>query len=695
VLVCQDSIILSPEQAAHGSNVVDLKCNMPINLNQIGTFTTGVFDEGAAEINAYDPATRRLFVINADATTIDVLDLTDPANPTTIGQIDATAFGAGANSVAVKNGLVAVAIENETVTDPGRVVFFSSAADPNNPTLLGNVEVGALPDMVTFTPDGTKLLVANEGEPDDGEDPEGSVSIIDVATFTAETASFEPFNDQQDTLEADGLRIFPDKDLAEDVEPEYIAANNTTAYVALQENNAIAVVDIASATVTDILPLGTKDHSVAGNGFDASDEDSAINIRTWPVVGMYMPDAIATFEARDGQTYIVTANEGDDRGDADDEDDSPLGDAVRLADLADVETFGRSGLSLDPSILEANPNIEDDDQLGRLTISSIDGDTDGDGDIDQIHAYGTRSFSIFDTNGNLVFDSGDEFERITAELFPDDFNSTNDENDSFDSRSDAKGPEPEGIVLGELSGRTYAFIGLERIGGVMVYDITDPANSTFVQYINPRNFSVDVTLGDGSTNPAVGDLGPEGLTFISAEDSPTGVPLLVVSNEISGSTSVFAIEDLPFPGQQLVGTGGPDELIGDTGDDSLNGRGGNDTLSGGFGDDVLTGGRGVDRLEGNEGSDTFVFKLNELRDPQPDVILDFEPGVDKVNLENVFRRQQLFSSPNPLRSIRVRREEAGTLLQIEVGALPGAPVGNLALLEGIAPNQLSPSDAIL
>jgi DNA-binding beta-propeller fold protein YncE len=681
--------------SSHGFNVVDSKRNMPITLNQIGTFTTGAFDEGAAEINAYDPVSRRLFVINSNATTIDVLDLTNPANPTQIGQIDATAFGAGANSVAVKNGLVAVAIENETVTDPGSVIFFNAAdANFNSPTLLGNVTVGALPDMVTFTPDGSKVLVANEGEPDDGVDPEGSVSIIDVATRTVQTASFAPFNAQQATLQANGLRIFPNKTLAQDVEPEYISATDTTAYVALQENNAIAVVDIASATVTSILPLGTKDHSLPGNGFDASDEDSAINIQPWPVVGLYMPDAIATFEARDGQTYIVTANEGDDRGDADDAADSPLGDAVRLGDLDDVETFGRSGLSLDPSILAQYPNIADDNQLGRLTISSIDGDTDGDGDIDQIYSYGTRSFSIFDTAGNLVFDSGDDFERITATLFPGDFNSTNDENDSFDSRSDAKGPEPEGIVLGELSGRTYAFVGLERIGGVMVYDITDPANSSFVQYINPRNFSVDVTLPDGSTNPVVGDLGPEGLTFIAAEDSPTGLPLLAVSNEISGSTSVFAITDLPFPGVQLNGTNGVDELLGDTGDDLLNGRRGNDVLSGDFGDDTLIGGRGRDVMTGAEGSDTFVFKLLDLRDVQPDVITDFEAGVDKLDLENVFRRERLFSSPNPLKSIRVQRVDEGTLLQVQVGALSGAPVGNLVLLENVAPKDLSRTDAI-
>lgn len=521
-----------------------------ITLTQIATFGPGVFDEGAQEINAFDPTTDRLFIINSQATTIDIYDLSDPSSPVFLGAIDASAFGDGANSVAVSNGLVAVAIEADPSTDPGSVVFFN-ANETNfaNPTVVANVTVGALPDMLTFTPDGSKVLVANEGEPGEGVDPEGSVSIIDVATFTATTADFTAFNAQQDALVADGLRIFPGKTLSEDVEPEYIAISpdGTTAFVTLQEANAVAVVDIESATVTEIQPLTLIDHSQPGNGIDASDRDDAINIQNWPVFGLSMPDAIAVYEAN-GQLYYVIANEGDDRGDADDQAGSPLGDAIRLKDLGDVETFGRDGLALDSSITDANPNIADDDQLGRLTISSIDGDTDGDGDIDQIYAYGSRSFSIYDRAGNLVFDSGDAFEQITAQAFPADFNATNDENGTFDNRSDNKGPEPEGVAIGEVNGKTYAFIGLERIGGIMVYDITDPANSSFVQYINPRDFSGDAGAG------TAGDLGPEGLTFISAEDSPTGEALLVVSNEISGTTSIFAIESvLSFPPSETEG----------------------------------------------------------------------------------------------------------------------------------------------
>jgi 2',3'-cyclic-nucleotide 2'-phosphodiesterase (5'-nucleotidase family) len=522
---------------------------MSIELTPIGTYETGIFDEGAAEINAYDPGSQRLFVINANAAQIDVLDLSDPSNPVLEGTIDATAVGAGANSVAVKNGLVAVAIESDPSTAPGQVVFFRANADLASLNLAAqtSIEVGSLPDAVTFTPDGTKLLVANEGEPDDGVDPEGSISIIDTTTFVVQTATFTAFNGQEDALRADGVRIFPGIDAATDFEPEFIAVSpdSTTAYAALQEANAIAVIDIATATVTEIQPLGVKDHSLLGNGFDASDDDGVIDIKPQPVVGLYMPDAIATFEAN-GQTYYVTANEGDDRGDADDAADSPLGDAVRLADLADVETFGRTGLALDASITDAFPNIADDTELGRLTISSIDGDTDGDGDIDVIHSYGARSFTIFDTDGNVVFDSGDDFEQITARLLTSEFNSDNDENGSFDSRSDAKGPEPEGVVIGEVDGKTYAFVGLERIGGIMTYDITDPENATFVNYINNRDFSGDAEAG------TAGDLGPEGLTFIAASDSPSGEPLLAVSNEVSGSTTIYSIDNVEPPAGNFV-----------------------------------------------------------------------------------------------------------------------------------------------
>jgi hypothetical protein len=394
--------------------------------------------------------------------------------------------------------------------------------------------------MLTFTPDGSKVVVANEGEPDhycdDGKgDPEGSVSIIDLSAGaeapTVATAGFEGFNDQIEELRTAGVRIFgPNATVAQDLEPEYVAvdADSTTAWVALQENNAFAIVDLDSATVTDLVPLGYKDHSMPGQGIDASNRDDAINIETWPVKGAYMPDGIDAYE-HGNKTYLVTANEGDAR------DYDCYSEEARIADI-----------ELDPTVFPNAAELQEDENLGRLNTSlaayrtglDLDGDEyeDVTAPATELFAYGARSFSIFDAGGELVFDSGDDFEQITAALIPEDFNSNNDENGSFDARSDDKGPEPEGIEVAHVYSKTYAFIGLERVGGIMVYDITNPRNPKFVEYVTTRDFGGDAEAG------TAGDLGPEGITFIAPADSPNGEALLVVGNEVSGTTTIFRID---------------------------------------------------------------------------------------------------------------------------------------------------------
>lgn len=887
----------------------------------------GGFAGSGAEISAYDPTSRQLFVISG-GTRLEVLDLSSPNQPRLAKTIDLVAFGGGANSVAISNGLVAVAVQANPATSPGKVVFLNSDGD-----VLGDVTVGALPDMLTFTPDGKKILVANEGEPSSyGQpasiDPEGSVSIIDVSTgvagATVTTAGFESFNGLKADLQARGVRIFgPGATVAQDLEPEYItvSADSKTAWVALQENNAIAVVDIATAKVTDILPLGLKDHSrglpslatyeftdlpplgitaggqeiklggfsglffegkaatgnlqfithtdrgpnaeptgsnrpfplpdfqpqlirfelnqhtgelliteqiglkredgtpltglpnlqagVAGtaftdevpvdvfgqplandklggdfegivvapdgtywlsdeyrpaiyqfdrhgnllnrfipqgvptatgefgtpvfpevyaqrrtnrgfealalegtklyafiqsaidnpdttndatsrnsrnlrilefdvvtqqvtgeylyildsisgsgnartdkigdavslgngkflvverddrstadankliyeidlkvatnvnnpasllnlpagktleqltvaelsaaniapvskrltvnaaaigytgvekleglalvdnntlaiindndfgvggsalvgdgtltepavpsaikfgiitfdqsNGLDASDRDGVnsagrINIQNQPVFGLYQPDAIARYIGLDGRTYLITANEGDAR------DYTGFAEEIRVGDSRYV---------LDPSVFPNAAELKRNDVLGRLTVTNATGDLDGDGDFDQIQVFGSRSFTIRDTAGNIVFDSGNQFERITAAAVPALFNSNGDAA-TFDTRSDNKGPEPEGLVVGRVGDRVYAFIGLERTGGVMVYDVTDETSPKFLEYVTTE-----------------GDISPEGLTFIAAEQSPNGKALLVVTNEASNTTAIF------------------------------------------------------------------------------------------------------------------------------------------------------------
>lgn len=489
-----------------------------LTLTPLGTYESGVFDEGAAEIGAFDPASARFFVTNADANTLDVLDLSDPAAPTLLLTIDLSPFGAGVNSVAVHDGLVAAAVEADPKQDPGQVVLFD--VDGN---LLATAPAGALPDMVTFTPDGSRLLVANEGEPDDDYlvDPVGSITIVDLSAglgaLTTATADFAAFDDQ--VLDP-SIRIFgPGASVSQDLEPEYIATDSAGrfAWVACQENNALAIVNIASATVEALVGLGTKDHARRGQGLDPSNDDGAIAIAEWPVRGFYMPDSIAVIEVAE-RPFVLTANEGDSR------DYDGYSEELRIKDLV-----------LDPGVFPAAAELQADENLGRLKTTSANGDTDGDGDVDVLYSYGARSLSIFSAFGQRVWDSGDTLEQVTAAALPDDFNSTNDENGSFDNRSDDKGPEPEGLTTGRIGDRLYAFLGLERVGGVAVFDVTQPWNAFFVSYTTTRDFAGDAEAG------TAGDLAPEGLVFIPAVDSPNGQDLLVVTHEVSGTTTVFAV----------------------------------------------------------------------------------------------------------------------------------------------------------
>lgn len=928
---------------------------------------------GTAEIGAHDPLTQRLFVTNATAATVSILNARNPANLSLAGTIDVSAYGSP-NSVAVSRGIVAIAIENPVKTEPGRIGFYKT-----NGELLTTIQAGALPDMLTFTPDGEYLLVANEGEPSGYgagfADPEGSVSIVRMPRTSAavrklqdsdvRTVNFKQFIGQEAALRAKGIRIYgPGANVAQDFEPEYIAVTEDSrkAYVTLQENNAVAVIDVAAAKVTQLLPLGYKDqnapahtlatyewsnsllpsigataagqqlklggfsglafegvtaegklkfitntdrgpngepnaaserpfllpnfnprlvrfeldpatgkftltqqiglknaagkpltglpntlitgtpntpyndevpidlfgrtlplddlggdfegmavdedgsfwlpdeyrpalyhfdstgrllerfipvgtHHAAGRavpapgtagalgiealpavlgqrrqnrgmeaialkngkvygfvqspirnpgstangvlnglrnvrvvefdpatratrqfiyiidnpvpvnatdtradkigdavsgpgagflvverdddavpasplevitkkiyafelgaatdistvdtlydvggvqksldqmtaaelaavgvkpiaktlhvdlaaagyagvqkieglallgdgrlavvndndfrvagividnqtgkftlaptyqpeavtlglisvpGLDASDRDSAINIKPWPVLGMYEPDAIAAFSER-GQQYFVTANEGDAR------DWPGFSEEVRI---------GANSVVLDPTVFPNAATLKQNANLGRLNITSTLGDVDGDGDYDTLYTLGGRSFSIWSGDGTQVFDSEADLERITAAADPLHFNPSND-NNNFDDRSDNKGPEPEGLGVGEIAGRRYVFVGLERTGGVAAYDITTPSSPVFVDYVNHRDFSVaDVN------SPAVGDLGPEGVKFIPALQSPNFRPLLVVTNEVSGTVSTYQVETCKRPRHKLFG----------------------------------------------------------------------------------------------------------------------------------------------
>jgi DNA-binding beta-propeller fold protein YncE len=462
-----------------------------------------------------------LFTTSAVAGFLDVINFSDPTNPTVITSIDMNVYG-GVTSVAVKNGIVAVASPNTDETLNGSVVFFDT-----NGTFLKQVTVGALPDMIVFSPDGTKVMTANEGQPNTTYtiDPEGSVSTIDISDGIASlsqanvtTINFTSFNTQEAALLSSGVRkVKTTSTLSQDFEPEYItiSADSQKAYVALQENNAIAEINLTNNTITDIWALGTKDISIPGNGFDISDNNGQVLIANWPIKAFYIPDAISNYTVA-GTNYIITANEGDEK---------------EYGSFTERTTVGAATYTLDPVVFPNASILKQNHNMGRFRTTNVNGNTDADVDYEVINCVGARSFSIFNaTTKQIVFDSSDDFERYTAANFPTIFNSDHESN-SVKNRSRAKGPEPEGITVAKIGTETFAFITLERIGGVMVYNITNPNNVSFVDYKNSR-----------STSAFAGDHGPEGITYIAPENSPNGTPYVLVANEISGTITIFEVD---------------------------------------------------------------------------------------------------------------------------------------------------------
>ncbi|MFN3587072.1 MAG: choice-of-anchor I family protein, partial [Moraxellaceae bacterium] len=530
-----------------------------IALARVGRTTSQGYLVSAAEIVDYDKTNKRLFTINAQTGGVDVFaadDVTALGMPTQsldirqmvvdAGDAASVAVLGGVNSIAVHGNKVAVAMDAEPKTDNGYVVFLDAASLAH----LRTVQVGALPDSLAFTPDGSKVVVANEGEPNVGYsiDPEGSISVINVADYSVTTLDFAEFNvggPRHGELPLSRMVLGGiGASVAQDLEPEYVAVhpNSQRAYVTLQENNAIAVVDLVGSRIEKIIGLGFKNHAIPGNEFDASQQDG-VNLRTWPVYGVYMPDTISVM-TYNGRTYLLTANEGDSREDWLNGMNNPAlcqasgyyhrGSSCR--DELALRDIAHSDLVMGPALAGLNT----DTTLGRLQFSySITRRLNGSTTINSLYAFGARSFSVWDAaTGELVFDSGNAFERITAVRYGALFNQNHSGTLAGDRRSNSKGPEPEALAIGKIGGHTYAFIGLERMGGIMVYDVSNPHAPSFVQYVNDR----DVTRSPDVAAVAAGmDLGPEGMRFVSAGDSPSGKPLLVVGNEVSGTTAVYEI----------------------------------------------------------------------------------------------------------------------------------------------------------
>lgn len=580
-------------QGAVGTSGTDGK-NLPraLNVEVVGRFATGIYGKSAAEIVQFHKNSNSAFAINSASNQIEVISLTnlsttEVGNPIADESLSSNAFTfpfsvlvknsdgveknmllGAVNSIAIKGDLLAIAIEGEVKQAHGAILFYS-LNESGEGTFIKAVEAGALPDMVTFTPDGKKVLVANEGEPnaDYSNDPEGSISVISVVdlmpadvsmtinlgsdiVFSDDTLSPEDYNTDEKRLailsEAGVKFAGPiGNTVAKDLEPEYIttSSNSEMAYVSLQENNAIGIINLNDLTI-EVKALGYKDWGKYQLDFTNKDEVPEFK-SIQGLYGMYQPDTIASY-SWNGSTFIVSANEGDAR------DYDGYSEEVRVKDIIDPDELNQT---LSTELQSQYDESGGENYLGRLKVTTAIGDKDQNGEFEKLFAYGARSFSIWDKNINLVFDSGDDFGKISSAILGNNFNAAHTEN-TGDNRSDDKGGEPEAIDVGEIEGRVYAFISQERAGDLFVYDITNPFNTAFVTHYNNRDFTVDYEMDDDLADPCdsnegmdctqvnmAGDLGPESIKFIAASDSPTNNPLLIIGNEVSGTVTVYQVTE--------------------------------------------------------------------------------------------------------------------------------------------------------
>ena len=490
-------------------------------LEKLAGYSTGYSDQdgGVAEIVSYNADNEKFYVVNGKEKMLDIVSVSgltadgENQSMTMEKRIDVSRMIEGftfgdITSVAVDtaNDRIAVAVQAADYQAPGAILLLNYDG-----TYAAHYEAGVQPDMITFSPDGRYVLTANEGEPREGYDsavdPKGSVTVVDLSADapSAKNVTFDAWDAKRAELIKANVLLKAGLNPSADFEPEYIAvsSDSSKAYVALQEANAIAVLDLESGAFTGIHSLGFKDHRVAGNEIDAV-KDKEINLKWENLMGVYMPDGISIYETG-GKTYLLTANEGD------------ASEWGSYTNMTETNINGETVEVLDKAKMEGLPSVPS--QVNFI--------------------LGGRSFSIYEVTADgllQVFDSGSDFENITAAAYPDYFNASN-KNNKLDSRSDAKGPEPESIAVAKAGDKTYAYIGLERIGGIMLYDITNPADAFFCDYINSRDFTVD--FPESGTDPLQGDVSVEGICAVPAEHSPTGYPLLLAANEVSGTVAVY------------------------------------------------------------------------------------------------------------------------------------------------------------
>lgn len=477
---------------------------------------------GVAEIVTYNKKDKVFYLVSGVTQSIDLVKInsdgsTECKKRIEIGEIleDKNINAGDMTSVSYSDekNLLAVAVQDKDYKNNGHIVILDK--DGNYKEAY---ECGVQPDMVTFTKDGKYILSADEGEPregyDNGIDPKGSLTIVNLENQSVKKVEF---NINRDKALKDGILLKKNSNPAEDLEPEYIAISddNKTAFVSLQENNAIASIDIESGKINYVKGLGFIDHSVEGNEIDAvrgKGKNAKIDIKNDNFLGTPMPDGIA-FLSKNGKDYILTANEGDAREWGEKKNKYENTKSKKFDEKADKKT-----------------EYLDNDKTDGL-------------DENKIYLLGGRSFSIYDASDlTRFYNSGSDFEKITARIFPDFFNTSNDEDkgpDKLDARSNKKGPEAENIAVLNIKDKTYAIVGLERISGIMIYDITDPSNPVYKDYFNNRIFIKSVNDKEEIGLEKRGNIGPEGLCAIEAKDSPTGKPLALVANEVSGTVQVI------------------------------------------------------------------------------------------------------------------------------------------------------------
>jgi LPXTG-motif cell wall-anchored protein len=522
---------------------------------------------------AFDSASKQLYINNGALNRIDIVDIENPATPTLVRSVDMGVYGRGVQSVTVGDGIVAAAVDvAPVVSSDGRQTASNGIVVLMDTTgrILKTVGVGNLPDHVSFTPDKKTILVAGEGEPicslENANTPEteksdptlvsdanGTVSLIDVSNgATSATVTILDFSAFDKTaLLAENVRVFfPGSTAAQDLEPEYITTNaaGTRAFVTLQEANAIAIVDLLNKTILDVAPLGFKDWGAAGLLYDGSNKDSdtngalanPISYAGVPLKGMYMPDTVASMQ-RNGETFLLTANEGDAR------DYDCFKEESTFADTSGADSFASFWDT-------ANDTVKADNKLGvQKTTLAFPTKAPVSGTTTNLYVFGGRSFSIWNSSGELVWDSGSQLEEIVLRDYPATFNSDSKDDAGssllmvqgqaarMDRRSTSKGVEPEALAVGTIGAQTFAFVGLERAGGIMVYDVSNPEAPSFVRYKNAALEGLARTPADNTT-PGSYDVSPEGMVFVPADASPNAKPMLIVANELSGTTTMYEVQ---------------------------------------------------------------------------------------------------------------------------------------------------------